>query len=125
MAETSQIEDMLDTGVETLFALVADGLVHPPRRRQHPHQVRSVNHAPTGQVSLPQKPGLLVGSRLRVEGELERRGQELPPLLELVVELGDHVWEASVVEADARVFAVEEVVHAVQESADREACEEV
>lgn len=125
MAETPQVENMLDTGVETLFAHVADGLVHPPRRRQHPHQVRPVDHTATGQVPLTQKPGLLVRGRLRVEGELERRGQELSPFLELVVELGDHVWEASVVEADARVLAVEEMVHAVQESADRETREEI
>ena len=75
VVETAQVEDMLDASVETLLAHLAHRLIDPPRRRQHPHQVRAVDDATTSQISLAEEPCLLILGRLRVECELECRRQ--------------------------------------------------
>ncbi len=62
---------------------------------------------------------------LRVDGKMERNWQKFSPFFELVVELRDDVGEAGVVERDAGFAGVEEVVHAVKETAHGDAGEEV
>ena len=57
--------------------------------------------------------------------EVERRRQQVPPFVELVVQFGDDRRELVDIGGDAVVACVEEIMHAVEQTAHRDAGEEV
>jgi len=57
---------------------------------------------------------MLIPCRLHINRKLEDWRQQLPPLLEPMIELGDHLWKTSVIKSGTRVFCIEDVVDAVK-----------
>lgn len=93
--------------------------------RQRPGEVGPVDDALAGEVALAQECGGGAGQGTGVDSEVKRRGEEVLPLLELVGEFGDDGGELVVVEGDAGVARIEEVVDAVEEPPHGDAGEEV
>jgi hypothetical protein len=83
---------------------------------QNPHQIGAMDDAQTRQVSLAEKAARFRQRLLRIDGEAKCCREDVPPLVELVVELGDDGREARCVEGGARVSSVEELVDAVEKA---------
>lgn len=92
---------------------------------ERPGEVRAVDDALAGEVALAEECGGGVCERAEVDGELKWGREEVLPFVELVGEFGDDGGELVVVEGDAGVSGVEEVVDAVEEPAHGDAGEEV
>lgn len=94
--------------------------------RQQPRKIRSKDDALARPIPLPEEAAALGGILGHVLGaEAERVRQDVAPLVELVVELGDDGREPRDVGRGARVARVEQLVHAVQQPPHRDAGQEV
>lgn len=154
MGKARQGQDVRRARIETDLrprdnVLLADpaGVAVQTTGGQEPGEVGAVDDALAGQVALPQKPaalGELLGAAAAAPSYsapgvviielaedilryVEAKGvrQHVAPLLKLVVQLCHDGGEPRNVGGGARVPGVQEVVHAVQEPAHRDAGQEV
>lgn len=112
-------------GAETRPAATAAAAAAALLAAQKPHEVRAVDDAAAGKVTLPEEATGGVGSGRGVDAKRKGRRQHVAPLVELVLQLGDNLGEPRRVRRRARVPRVQQLVHAVEQPAHADAGEEV